>query len=923
LGPVSRPGSDTATSLPRPALGRALVTGLCAGAVAGAAAGVIDGVWSWSALAQFVPGAGGKLRVLAFLGASYALLFALAGSALAALVAYVDRATALGALWRAARERHAQVRERDAGAAVLGLSLVLAGVPALALTLGSAYLTVVMRLQDRKHFGLVIALAMLAALAALALSTLLAFALARPIERGLGRLARTRPRWGRVLSSPRAPLVVAAALVAAAGVYTVIRAWGTLSLIPLRWLWVALLGLALLAPAWRTGARLADRLASLRPALRRAAPLALLPALLLIMLAAGSPEGVRKAAGAYSGLGNAIGRAVRRAVDLDRDGYSPILGGGDCSDLDADVHPGADEIPDDGVDQNCVGGDPSTERSADAAGFVPVPASVPADFNVLLLTIDTVRADHLGAYGYGRPTSPNIDAVAADGALFVNGWAHAPSTRYSIPAILTGRLPLQVHYDTSVQGWPGLLDRNQTMAELMHGAGMATGAILNYWYFDRHRRMDQGFDSYDNENQRLHRPVAGKGPAETSGSSSRQQTDKALAFVAEHAERRFFLWVHYYDPHYLYEAHSEVPDLGPLAGATPDTGTGHTANKKIDLYDQEIRYTDLHIGRLLDDLRRRGLYERTVIVITGDHGEGFGEHGIDLHGYHLYAPQTKVPLIIRVPGLAPVRPTMPAAHVDLVPTLANLAGLPASAEMMGRSLLDVMSGQADPHAERYVFQQLSYENDNEKRAAASKQCHVIYNVSPETSWELYRIDVDPREERDVIDGLEDGHPCAGARAALEAWYDRAELPAGAVDALLPGPPEIAGPAPVHFGQSVELLAVELPAGAVRPGQSFPVTFTFAAHGALRGGWKIFAHFEGPGRFLGDHEPPRPFSWWRAGQHIRYTHTVTVPPGTPAGSYELRLGLFRGSERQPARSTAVPVHDDRARVGAIRVGQGQR
>lgn len=886
--------------------------GLAGGALAGAAAGVIDGLWSWPALAQFVPGLGGKLRVLVFLGASYALLFGLAGVAGAALVAYCDRATRVGELWRAALERHRQARERDPGAAVLGLALVLTGVPVLAFALGSAYLTVVLRLQDRKHFGLVIAIAMLAVLAALAVSALLTFVLARPVEHGLARLARTDNRWARALSSPWAPLVAAAVLVTGAGAYAVVRAWSTLALVPLRPLWVALLGLGLLAPSLRVGARLAHRASRLRPALRRASPFALVLGLLIVMLAAGSPEGVRKAAGAYSGLGSSISRTVRRAVDLDRDGYSPILGGGDCSDFSADIHPGADEIPDDGVDQNCVGGDPSTGRSADEAAFAAVPASVPGDFNVLLLTIDTVRADHLGAYGYQRPTSPSIDAVAADGALFVNGWAHAPSTRYSIPAILTGRLPLDVHYDTSVQGWPGLLDRNDTMAELMKRAGMATGAILNYWYFDRYRRMDQGFDSYDNENQKLHRPVAGKGPAETSGSSSKQQTDKALAFVAAHADRRFFLWVHYYDPHYLYEGHAEVPDFG-----TPDKPDG------IDLYDEEIRYTDLHIGRLLDDLRRRGLYERTIIVITGDHGEGFGEHGIDLHGYHLYAPQTKVPLIIRVPGLAPVRPTMPAGHVDLVPTLANLAGLPPSAEMMGRSLLDVISGQAGPDAERHVFQQLSYENDNEKRAAAGKQCHVIYNVSPETSWELYRVDVDPQEEHDVIDELEDGGPCADTRAALEAWYDRAELPAGAMEALLPGPPRIDGPAPVRFGQEVELLAVDLPAGAVRAGQSVPVTFTFAAHGALRGGWKIFAHFEGPGRFLGDHEPPRPFSWWRDGQHIRYTHTVTIPPKTPAGTYELWLGLFRGSERQPAHSTAVPVHDHRARVGTLRVAQGAR
>ncbi|WP_428266324.1 sulfatase-like hydrolase/transferase [Haliangium sp.] len=881
-----------------------MTTAVFGGAVAGVATGAIDVLWSWQALDQFVSGAG-KLRLLVYVLGLYGLLAGLGGGAGAALWAFFDRATRLGDLVRHARAAHHAARARNPGEAVAGLSLALAGVPVLAATVGGAYLSAVPLLATRKHFGLVVAVAMVACLGALGLGALITFALARPLELGLRALAR-RPGWARALSSPRAPALAVAGLVAVAASVAALMAWETLSLLPLRPALVALLALILAAPAMPIGARLNARAQALPvpgPGPVRAALAPALVALVLLTcaLTAGRADGVRKAAGAYSGLGGPITRTLRRAVDLDRDGFSPILGGGDCDDWDRLIHPGGIEIPDDGLDQNCVGGDPSASpRSVDEVGFAAVPASVPRDLSVVLITIDTIRADHLGAYGYHRDTSPHIDAVAEDGALFVNGWAHAPSTRYSVPAILTGRWPLQVHYDTSIRGWPGLLDDNETVAEHMQRAGMYTGAVLNYWYFDPQRHMNQGFDYYDNQNQRYHRAVSGKGPAESQGSSSKHQTDKAVSFIDRAGGRRFFLWVHYYDPHYRYEPHPEVPSFG---------------DDEVALYDGEIRYTDLHIGRLIEALKQRGLYQRTAIVITGDHGEGFGENGIDLHGYHLYAAQTKVPLIVRVPGLAPTRVTMPAAHADLVPTLVNLTRGRASAEMLGRSLVDVMSGQAAPDQDRWVFQQLSYENDNEKRAAISQRCHVIYNVSPDTSWELYRVDLDPLEGRDVID---DPGPCGDAREVLGAWYDRTELPAGAADALVPERPALAHPTPVSFGDEVVLLAAEWPSRPVRPGQQVEITYTFEARAPLDGGWKLFAHFEGPGRFLGDHEPPRPLSWWRAGQYIRYTHAVTVPAQARPGRYEVWMGLFRNNQRRPARSDAVEVRDDRALMGTLEV-----
>ena len=877
-----------------------LALGALTGLLAGLAAGAIDAVWSWAPAAQFVGRLGAHLRFVAYTALSYGGAGMAAGFVVTAGLLVLSRGTRLGDLQRYAWDKHDEVRANDPRDATIGVSVVIAGVPALAAAIYATYKVMTPVVVGSHAMGLAVLAVIGAVFAAVGVAAVVAFIAARPLELVIRPAAA---RW-RPLSSVWAPFVALGALTAIALALWAWREWETARLLHLHGAVVALVAAVLAIPAAGGVQHALDFLAILQPWIRRALWLVSPIVLVVLVIWTGGSIAVIKAARAYTGLGAPIARELRRVFDRDRDGYSRYLGGGDCDDSDPAIHPGEPEIPGDGIDQNCIGGDAALVPAREDIAWQPVPPSVPKDFNVLLLTIDTTRADHLGAYGYQRPTSPNLDKLAADGTVFEHAWAHAPSTRYSMPAILTGRLPLDVYYDTSVQGWPGLAQRATTLGEALQPLGFVTGAITNYWYFGRERHMDQGFTEYDNENARLHNAVAGAGPEQTTGSSSKQQSDKAIAFVDKHASERWFLWVHYYDPHYAYEPHPEVPSFG---------------GDRIALYDGEIRFTDMHIGRLLDDLRAKGLYDKTVIVVTGDHGEGFGEHGVELHGYHLYAAQTKVPIIFRVPGLPARRAQTPAGHVDIMPTLVDLAGGQPNADMEGRSLVDVLAGA--PDRDRAIYQQLSYENNNEMRAAASEQCHAIYTVSPETSWEAYRVDKDPMETEDLADDDLGGAACKLATTELGRRYDAESVPAGATEALLPGPPQIAAPLDADLGDSVRLLAVDVPA-KVHAGDSVPVVWTWQAKGAVAPGWKVFAHLVTATDTMlgnGDHAPARPFEWWRAGQYIRYTTSLAVPRTAGPGKYKIMAGLFHGDQRAHASAPHAHVEKDAVEVATFEVG----
>jgi arylsulfatase len=313
---------------------------------------------------------------------------------------------------------------------------------------------------------------------------------------------------------------------------------------------------------------------------------------------------------------------------------------------------------------------------------------------VVLLTCDTLRADRLGLYGCERSTSPSLDDLARESLVFEAAWSTAPLTGPSLSALLTGRPPLEL----------GLADNRDllagaatTLAERLSASGIRSAAIVSNWALRRRPELadagvQQGFAHFDD---RMRTPEASR--PDLMERTARDTTDAALAWLAAHPRaERFFLWVHYQDPHGPYTPPPEC--LAPEEPSTEEpelpVGSDHRGRGELPVYqvvdaerrpaayraryEAEIRYFDRELGRLVEGLRENGLLERALLVFTADHGESLGEHGYFFsHGQHLHQELVRVPLFLRPPGGAEPssRERAPASHLDLFPTILTAFGL--------------------------------------------------------------------------------------------------------------------------------------------------------------------------------------------------------------------------------------------------------
>jgi arylsulfatase A-like enzyme len=348
----------------------------------------------------------------------------------------------------------------------------------------------------------------------------------------------------------------------------------------------------------------------------------------------------------------------------------------------------------------------------------------PKPFNVVLIIIDTLRADHLGVYGYARPTTPNLDAFAAQATVFEQAYSLSPWTKPSIASIVTGLSPRR----HGIEEWgDDLAKKDVTAAELFQQQGYQTRAAISHVILKPGHGFARGFDDYD------WKVIKGRDPSLVV--SSGHISNYGLKALGEIGEKPLFLMLHYFDPHAEYFNHR-----------------GHTFNRgieRVDKYDSEIAYVDEKIGRVLDGMQAAGRLEDTVVVVMADHGEEFLDHGHWAHGKSLYDESVRVPLLIHVPGFPAARVKRIVPETDILPTLATLTGLPIPPGLSGKPI-PMRRSAFNPKINRRVFME-NYLDERCKQGVRSSGWKLVRNCTPgDGSYELYHIPSDPLEKRNLF-----------------------------------------------------------------------------------------------------------------------------------------------------------------------------
>jgi len=363
-----------------------------------------------------------------------------------------------------------------------------------------------------------------------------------------------------------------------------------------------------------------------------------------------------------------------------------------------------------------------------AACTTSIAANAPAQPNVVIITIDTLRADHLGCYGYKDIKTPNIDALAADSTRFEHAFTPVPVTLPSHSSIFTGTYPmLSGMHDFSANK---LSPTQPTLASTLKDNGYTTGAVVASAVLDSRFGLNRGFDFYYDHFDFSRLEESNLDEMERPGNLV---ADEVLDWLGTNYQKKFFVWMHLYDPHHPYRP---PPPFDKEYASHP--------------YDGEIAFADAQVGRLIQFLKDKKLYDNTIVVLSGDHGESLGEHGEATHGFFIYNATLHVPLIIHVPNAKREKLVGDyASLIDIMPTVLHALDISVPAQVQGQNLLPLMSGtpedaQRNLYAESFLPR--IHFNWSELRGVENSRYHFIDAPKPE----LYDLSKDPGELHNLL-----------------------------------------------------------------------------------------------------------------------------------------------------------------------------
>lgn len=423
-------------------------------------------------------------------------------------------------------------------------------------------------------------------------------------------------------------------------------------------------------------------------------------------------------------------------TDRDHDGMGSHFGGQDCDEGDPSRNPNAQDLPGDGIDHNCDGADlPNTinrvplspsaapdsrPASKPAIPAVPVMPASAAKPDIYLITLDSVRADHCSVYGYGKKTTPNLEALASKGIVFERAYAPASDTQRALIPLVSGNRLSKTARDR--REWPTILPENETVAERLKQAGYITAAVTSFTWLSEERGFNQGFDRFEAIYDKAHpeRDITG------------EHALRAATGILKELENRaqpIFMWIHLFDAHDRYLEHE---------GLSFGKGT-------VALYNGEVAFVDKIAGDFLAALSKSARASMPqVVVVHGSHGEAFGEHDFSGHGTELYEEVLKVPLIISGPWAKPSRyDTSVVSTVDIAPTLLSLAGAPAD-NIDGRSLADIVRGDSK------ALQGAVYARGPKRVAVIDGAWKlIVFERKKKDRLLLFDLSADPKETKDL------------------------------------------------------------------------------------------------------------------------------------------------------------------------------